>query len=104
MVFVESCAFTDDVAKLLSEESYAKLQAFLMANPDAGDVIQGAGGLRKLRWSLEGTGKRGGARVIYFHSVARAQVRMLLIYSKGTRADLTSFQRARLRKINEGWT
>ena len=66
MVFIESPIFTRLMQELLTDDSYARLQQFLEANPDAGDVIQGTGGLRKIRWSTEGRGKRGGMRVIYF--------------------------------------
>ena len=63
--------------ELLTDDSYARLQQFLEANPDAGDVIQGTGGLRKIRWSTEGRGKRGGMRVIYFHISAACQIRIV---------------------------
>ncbi|HEY7338016.1 MAG TPA: hypothetical protein VH639_24210 [Bryobacteraceae bacterium] len=56
--------------KLLTQEERAVLVDYLAHNPMAGDLIQGAGGLRKLRWALESRGKRGGARVIYFYHSA----------------------------------
>ena len=65
MVFIASPIFTRLMQELLTDDSYARLQQFLEANPDAGDVIQGTGGLRKIRWSTEDRGKRGGMRVIY---------------------------------------
>jgi hypothetical protein len=66
MVFIESPVFTRQLKELLSDESYAELQWFLAALPNAGDVIQGTGGLRKVRWTVHGRGKRGGVRVIIF--------------------------------------
>lgn len=83
MIFIESAIFTTDVQRLLSDESYTALQMELAAKPNAGDVIQGTGGLRKIRWTLPGKGKRGGTRVIYYHVAARAQIRLILIYPKG---------------------
>lgn len=54
MIFIETPVFTEDVAKLLSEEEYRALQISLAASPDSGDVIQGTGGLRKVRWGAQG--------------------------------------------------
>jgi len=68
-----------------------------------GDVIQDTGGLRKIRWSANGKGKRGGVRVIYYHLTADAQIRLLLIYKKGIQDNLTEKQKKILRKLNEGW-
>ena len=79
------------------------LQAYLAENPSAGDVIQGTGGLRKLRWAAKGKGKRGGVRVIYFHVAAAAQIRLLLLYRKGIKDDLTAAEKAWLRAIVEKW-
>ena len=89
--------------ELLTDDSYARLQQFLKANPDAGDVIQGTGGLRKIRWSTKGRGKRGGMRIIYFHISAACQIRMLLVYKKGRQNNLTPEQKRRLLKIQQEW-
>ena len=70
MVFIETPIFTADLRELLSDEDYARLQEYLVRQPDAGDVIAEPGGLRKVRWTVTGKGKRGGSRVIYFHNVA----------------------------------
>ena len=103
MVFVETPIFTADVKALLSEEDYAALQRHLVGQPDAGDVIAGTGGLRKVRWTTARRGKRGGTRVIYYHVVAQAQIRMILIYRKGIKDDLTPKEKTVLRKINAEW-
>ena len=103
MVFIETPIFTADVRVLLSDEEYARLQEYLVRQPDAGDVIAGTGGLRKIRWISAGKGKRGGSRVIYFHAVAQSQIRMLLIYRKGIKDDLTPKEKSVLRKINADW-
>ena len=63
--FIETKLFSGLVAKYLSDEEYAKLQQVLIKTPDAGDVIPGSGGIRKLRWKGSGRGKRGGVRIIY---------------------------------------
>jgi hypothetical protein len=103
MVFIESTAFTQDLPGLLSDEAYASFQAYLLANPKAGDVVQGTGGLRKIRWKVAGRGKSGGVRVIYFHRVTHDQVRLLVIYRKGIKDDLTPAEKKVLRKLNENW-
>jgi hypothetical protein len=103
MVFIETPIFTADVCGLLSDDDYAALQEQLVAMPNAGAIITGTGGLRKIRWSVAGKGKRGGTRVIYYHVVAQAQIRMILIYRKGIKDDLTPKEKAVLRKINAEW-
>jgi hypothetical protein len=75
----------------------------LTHRPDAGDLITQSGGLRKVRWRVEGSGKRGGVRVIYYHVVAQEQIRMILIYRKGTKDNLTPREKAVLRKMNAEW-
>ena len=57
-------------------------RVWLAANPLAGDVIPGAGGLRKVRWSRAGMGKRGGTRVIYFNHLATGEIALLMVYTK----------------------
>ncbi len=103
MIFIESPIFTADVKELLSDEEYAGLQAYLVRDPDVGDLITQTGGLRKVRWTSTGRGKRGGTRVIYYHGVARSQIRMILIYRKGIKDDLSPKEKALLRKLNEAW-
>lgn len=103
MVFLETPIFTADVQVLLSDKDYAALQRHLVSQPDAGDNIAGTGGLRKVRWTTAGRGKRGGTRVIYYHVVAQAQLRMIVIYRKGIKDDLTLKEMTVLRKINAEW-
>jgi len=103
MVFIESAVFTRQAQELLTDDEYADLQRHLALYPNAGDVIQDTGGLRKVRWISGGGGKRGGVRVIYFHAVRQSQVRFLLIYRKGVKDDLSTAEKKVLRKLNERW-
>jgi mRNA-degrading endonuclease RelE of RelBE toxin-antitoxin system len=103
MIFIESSIFTADLKGLLSDEEYGRLQSYLVKDPEAGDLITQTGGLRKVRWTSEGRGKRGGTRVVYYYAVARSQIRMILIYRKGIKDDLTPKEKAVLRKLNEAW-
>lgn len=88
MLFVETSLFTAQLGRHLGDDAYRELQASLMERPDAGALIRGSGGLRKVRWGARGRGKSGGVRVIYYWATAAAQIYLLTIYGKGERADL----------------
>lgn len=77
------------------------MQLALATNPEAGVVIAGTGGLRKLRWGMPGRGKRGGIRVIYFWHSASDRILLLFVYRKNERSDLTPAQKKLLRGIVE---
>ncbi|CAK0770725.1 Toxin HigB-2 [Gammaproteobacteria bacterium] len=74
------------------EEERGAFAAYLSANPDAGDVIQGTGGLRKIRWSRAGSGKSSGVRVIYFTRYESGEIMLLVIYAKSERATMSAKQ------------
>jgi len=80
VIFVETPFFEEDIRQLMPDEAYGELQQYLAGQPDAGDVIQGTGGIRKVRWRLSGTGKRGGVRVIYYWRTAENQILMLMVW------------------------
>lgn len=80
--FIETKLFTKLVTEYLSDDEYSMLQQALIANPDAGDLIQGSGGVRKLRWGVRGRGKRGGIRVIYYAKLRKGQIWLLALYAK----------------------
>jgi hypothetical protein len=86
----------------LSDDEYKELQAELIARPDAGSLIPGSGGLRKLRWRVTGHGKRGGMRVIYYWHVPDF-IFMLIPFMKNEAEDLTKDQLGRLRQTVEKW-
>ncbi|MGF6091017.1 type II toxin-antitoxin system RelE/ParE family toxin [Pseudomonas sp. 18173] len=79
------------------------LQKLLVLNPSAGDVIEGTGGIRKMRVAAKGHGKRGGARVIYYHFVSASQIALLMIYPKNEQQDLTADERKALKAVIELW-
>ena len=93
MVIKETSVFTKQVQRLLDAESYRLLQLRLLAEPSAGDLIRGTGGLRKIRWEGSGRGKRGGVRVIYYWATKDDVVLMLLMYGKNERDDLSAEQK-----------
>jgi len=102
MVIIETPIFTRRIQTALTDDEYRLLQAHLVQKPDAGKIIPGSGGLRKLRWSAGGRGKRGGIRVIYYWFVSPEVILMLFAYPKNVQDDLTPDQLKQLRKIVEG--
>jgi len=98
MIFIETSIFTKEIQHLLPDDKYRMLQTALMLRPDAGDLIRGSGGLRKIRWSLPGTGKRGALRIIYYWNPPDT-IFMLFPYRKSEQEDLTMDQLKLLRGI-----
>jgi len=92
VVFVETPVFYRRVQQYMDDDEYGELQMFLAARPDAGRIIKGSGGMRKLRWAGSGRGKRGGLRVIYYWWVAKDRISLLLVYPKNEMDDLTAEQ------------
>ena len=101
MVIIETSIFTRQVQALLSNEEYRQLQLALIIHPEMGAVIPGSGGLRKVRWSIGGRGKRGGVRVIYYWAVVHDRILMLFMYAKNEQDDLTPERLKVLRRIIE---
>ncbi|MGB3838404.1 hypothetical protein ACVCL3_04120 [Rhodanobacter sp. UC4437_H4] len=86
--FIESPSFERLVYDYLDDEGYGALQAALSHWPEAGDLIPGSGGCRKLRWNLSGKGKRGGLRVIYYVKLRDGRIWLLAIYGKSTQENV----------------
>ena len=92
VVFVETPIFTRRISGFMNDDEYGQLQSFLADRPEAGKIIPGSGGIRKLRWAGSGRGKRGGLRVIYFWWMARDRISMLMVYPKNEQDDLSPEQ------------
>ena len=88
--FIETKLFTRLVGTYLSDEEYQKLQSHLIQNPEAGKIVPGSGGVRKLRWRAAGRGKRGGYRVIYFTQVEQGVIWMVTLYPKNVRDTIAA--------------
>ena len=103
MVIVETHLFTKLIQELISDEQYKELQEALVVQPDMGALIKGSGGLRKVCWKLESTGKSGGVRAIYYWVTDDDRIRMLYVYPKGKLENLTQSQIKQLKTLVERW-
>jgi len=79
---VETPTFVAEAARLWSDDERLEFFAWIAENPEAGTVVPGSGGCRKIRWSRQGVGKRGGTRILYFVRPRAGEVWMLLVYPK----------------------
>lgn len=94
----ETGMFSRYAADYWTESERGEFVAWIARNADAGDVIPGSGGCRKVRWSRPGTGKRGGVRVIYYPALGEQKIWLLLIYAKGVRDTIPAHV---IRKIRD---
>lgn len=88
LIVVETPTFSKLATHYWSEDERGEFAAWIAANPDTGDVVPGSGGVRKVRWSRSGRGKRGGVRVIYFNRRAKGEIWLLQIYAKSARENI----------------
>ncbi len=99
MIFIEAPAFTRHLPSYLTDDGYRRLQETLVGNPEAGTVMPGTGGFRKLRWpdARRGKGTRGGLRIIYYHFPDAAQIWLMTLYGKDELKDLTAAEKRTLK-------
>lgn len=95
----ETAAYLAASSRLFDDEERSEIVAFLAGSPTAGDLIVGTGGVRKLRWARKGTGKRGGARVIYFFHSDQMPLYLLTAFGKNQKANLTKAERNSLASL-----
>ena len=99
--FIELHSFASVRDRYLTDDEFAALQLFLIEHPRAGDVIPRSGGCRKLRWSVEGRGKRGGVRIIYFLRLRPDQIVLVSIYAKNVQENIDPKLLRRLKELFE---
>lgn len=95
----ETPVFVRQAAAVWDDEEREAFIDFIALNPEAGDVIPDSGGVRKVRWSRQGHGKRGGARVVYFFHHAGMPLYLLLVYAKARQANMTPDEKRRVRDL-----
>jgi hypothetical protein len=100
-VFIESGVFDRLREQYLDDDEYCDLQQFLMLNPEAGAIVRGTGGVRKLRWRRRGAGKRGGLRLIYYVRYQPNEFWMLTLYSKTDQDNVPAHILKRLKEYFE---
>lgn len=98
---VETPEFIRRIDKLMDDDERAALVLYLAGNPTAGDLIPGTGGVRKLRWGLEGRGKRGGARIIHFFHNPHLPLFLLTAFAKNERTDISGADRNSFRELTK---
>lgn len=87
---IETPLFTSLWSDYWSEDERGEFASWLAENPEAGDVVPKSGGVRKIRWSRKGMGKRGGVRVIYYNRLANGEIWLLLIYAKNQNENIAA--------------
>jgi hypothetical protein len=96
--FIETKLFTRLIVEYLTDDEYRAIQAHLIEQPNAGTVVPGSGGVRKLRWKAAGRGKGAGYRLVYYAKIERGEIWMLTIYPKNIKANITAHVLRAIRK------
>lgn len=99
VTFVELPSFAAVRDKYLNDDEFAAFQLYLADHPDCGDVIPHSGGCRKLRWAIEGRGKRGGVRVVYFLRLNSGQIVLVTMYAKNVVENIDPNLLKRLKEV-----
>ena len=98
-LFIELPTFSRYREDYFDDDALSELQSYLVAQPTAGDVVPGTGGVRKLRWARAGMGKRGGVRVLYYLQDAKGRIWLLTVYAKSARENIPNELLNELRKV-----
>ena len=99
ITFIETKIFSKRIAGLISDDEFAEFQAELVQSPEKGPVIEGTGGLRKVRWKLKGKGKSGGIRIMYLFLKMHGMIHLVFVFAKGESDNLTSKEKKELKII-----
>jgi hypothetical protein len=99
ITFIETNIFTKRIAGLISDDALAEFQAELAQSPEKGPVIEGTGGLRKVRWKLKGKGKSGGVRIMYLFLKIHGVIHLVFVFAKSESDNLAADEKKQLKKI-----
>ncbi|ERJ19413.1 Toxin HigB-2 protein [Salinisphaera shabanensis E1L3A] len=95
----ETPEFSRKIRKLIGDSDYQALIAYLAEHPKAGDLMRGTGGIRKLRWARDGSGKSGGVRVVYYFHDERIPLYLLTIFGKNEKTNISQAERNALAQL-----
>jgi mRNA-degrading endonuclease RelE of RelBE toxin-antitoxin system len=95
----ETSLFIRQASAVWNDQERERFVNFIAENPEAGDIIPDTGGVRKVRWAAAGSGKRGGARVIYFYHDPGRPLYLLMVYAKARQEDMTPDQKRLVRQL-----
>ncbi|MFQ5548911.1 MAG: type II toxin-antitoxin system RelE/ParE family toxin [Woeseia sp.] len=96
---VETPVYTAKVEKILTDDEREAFAAFIARNPQAGSVVRGSGGIRKVRWARKGQGKRGGTRVIYYNRLDKGEIWLLTLYAKSNRSTIPAHELKLIKEV-----
>ncbi len=99
IIFIETSIFSRRITGLISDDAFAEFQAELAQNPEKGPVIEGTGGLRKVRWKLKGKGKSGGMRIMYLFLKLHGVIHLIFVFVKSESDNLTADEKKQLKNI-----
>jgi len=99
LTVAETQLFIHQAADVWTDAERSAFVDFIAANPEEGDVIPGTGGVRKLRWGRQGSGKRGGCRIVYFYHDDAMPLYLLMVYTKAQQEDLTPDEKRRVQAL-----
>lgn len=97
--FIETSLFSKQIVDILTDDDYKNFQEYLCNNPEIGDIIQGTGGVRKVRWSLPNTGKSEGVRILYYYLSDDGKVYLMMIYTKSNQINISDTDKQRLKQV-----
>lgn len=100
LTFIETSVFTKYIKELYSDDEYLEIQKELMQNPEKDDLIQGTGGLRKIRFGRN-SGKSGGVRILYYYTDEFGRIYMIMVYPKSVKDNITDAEKQVLKKLLE---
>ena len=101
MTLVETPLFQKRIDDVMSGDDLQEFKDFIARHPEKGDIIRGTGGLRKVRWGVRGSGKSGGARIIYYYHNATMPVFLITAFQKSKKDSLTDAERQKLRGLGK---
>ena len=99
LMFIELPVFAKYREDYFDDDQFAELQRYLVKDPEAGSLVKETGGVRKLRWSREGMGKRGGVRVLYYLQDDKGRIWLLTLYAKSAQENISARTLRMLREV-----